>query len=171
MKNTIGTVSAHGLVAINKNESMEYGYSVMKQISTRHLPVVDDDGTIIGMLSDRDFQRAMKVPETYHWSALEIKPEFIRDEIALEYMSWPIQYVDESTPITKAAEQMLENKISSLIVTRDRRAIGVVTTEDLLRAFVQDNRVTEPTLKENLTASIYMSPVGSIAQLLSNIGI
>jgi acetoin utilization protein AcuB len=171
MEKNIGVISSHGLVGIHKREPIEHAYSVMKRISTRHLPVIDDDGTIVGMLSDRDFKRAMKVPDSRKWLATDREPEFDPNEIAMEYMSWPIQTIDESTAISKAAEKMIENKISSLIVTRNRQAVGVVTTEDLLKALIKENKESEPTLKENIKASIYSSPVGNIAQLLSNIGI
>lgn len=171
MSTAVGVVSSHGLVAIHKRESIEQGYNVMKRIATRHVPVVDDDGTIIGILSDRDFQRAMKVPVERLWSVLDLKPEFCENALVMEYMSWPIQTVDESTSLTQAAEQMIENKISSLIVTRKKKAIGIVTTEDLLKALIKPEQESLVSLKDNLTASIYNSPVGNIAQMLANIGI
>lgn len=171
MKNTVGVISSQGLIAIHKKETLERGYNVMKRISTRHLPVIDDDGTIVGMISDRDFQRAMIVPESHQWSALEDEPRFNPSELVMEYMSWPIQAVDESTSVTKAAEQMIQNKISSLIVTRNRHAIGIVSTEDLLKALIASDKSPLTALKDEVTASIYNSPVGSVAQLLSNIGI
>jgi signal-transduction protein with cAMP-binding, CBS, and nucleotidyltransferase domain len=66
---------------------------------------------------------------------------------------------------------MLDRKISALVVTRDHQAIGIVTTEDLLEAFINDHKSTLSEVKDKIVGAIYRSPVGSIIQSLANAGI
>lgn len=171
MKKNIGVLSSKGLICIHKKETMQQAFNLMKNISSRHLPVIDDDGAVVGMLSDRDIQRAMQNPQIEGWSALPVQPKFNPDDLVQEFMSWPIQTVDESFSIGQTAELLIEKKISSLVITKGEIAIGIVTTEDLLRVLVQEHQNFLNTVKENISGLIYRSPIGSIIHSLSNAGI
>ena len=56
---TTEEIMSKRLVTIPMDRSMSQAQELMRQKSFRHLPVTDDSGTIIGILSDRDLQRAM----------------------------------------------------------------------------------------------------------------
>lgn len=171
MKKDIGIVSSEGLVCIHKDKPMQQAYDLMKKISSRHLPVVDDSGSIIGMLSDRDIKYAMEFRRWEKWSANDPEPYFHDNDYVLEFMSWPIQTIDSQCPIAEAAELMIKNKISSLVVIKDNMAKGIVTTEDLLKILLQENKNSLETLKDKMTSYIYNTPIGGVAHMLSNVGI
>lgn len=171
MRTNIGLLSSDAIVCIHHKETMQQGYDLMKNIASRHLPVVDDTGSIVGMLSDRDIQRSMVKPEMDGWSPLPFVPSFSSDDLVQEFMSWPIQGIDHSSSIAEAAELLIEKKISCLIVTRDKKAVGIITSEDLLKLLVQEHQNSFQLVKENISGAIYRSPIGSIAHLLSGVGI
>ena len=110
-------------------------YTKMRLAKIRHLPVVDASRKIVGMLSDRDLQRAM-IPVGVAGQAtpgFEFDPAHRVDD----FMSWPVRSVSGHTEIRQVARLMLDEKISALIVTgADRRAAGILTTDDLLRLLV-----------------------------------
>lgn len=171
MNKDIGLLASDKLICIHKNKSMKQAHDLMKNISARHLPVVGDQGTIIGMISDRDVKRSMEIHRWEAWSAEEAKPYFNSEDSVIKFMSWPIQTIEENVSIAQAAETMIENKISSLIVTKDKRAVGIVTSEDLLSVLLSEHKSSSTTMKDSIVGAIYRSPIGSIANLLSNIGI
>lgn len=112
------------LVTVKWKDPMEEAGSLMEQYRIRHLPVVDAEGVVIGILSDRDVQRAMN-PK---------RPGFAPDTMVTDFMSWPAVTVDEETSIKSVAEGMVDEKISALLITRKGKSVvGIVTTEDLLR--------------------------------------
>lgn len=171
MKSNVGPQSSHEVVYVNRLDHLNHAYNLMQKISSRHLPVVDNNNQIIGMLSDRDLLRAMKKPVSSDWSAVPERPEFNTEDVVQEYMSWPIGVIEESAPLTQAAQIMLDRKISALVVTKDHSAVGIITTEDLLKAFINDHTKSLNDVKNQVYGAIYRSPVGSILHSLSNVGI
>jgi acetoin utilization protein AcuB len=44
-----------------------------------------------------------------------------------------------ATPLREAARRMFELKIGALPVVEDERLVGVITTQDILRAFLEQD--------------------------------
>ena len=171
MKEPVKFHSSTSVVFAHKDDSLDQAYLLMKSIRSRHLPVLDSSGAVIGMLSDRDFKRAMEVGNVHPYVYEEVPIKFAIEARVKDYMSWPVETIDENSPISLAARLMLEKKISSLVVTRHRLGIGLITTDDLLRVLVDDKNLTYDKLKENLVSAFMNSPVGSFVESLSAAGI
>ncbi len=99
----------------------------------RHLPVLDPDGRLAGILSNRDMLEASLT------NVLEFEPAqrstFLRSVDVAEVMTRRVETVTEDTPLHTAAARMVAHKIGCLpVVDADDRAIGLVTETDLLVA-------------------------------------
>ncbi len=102
---------------------------IMKEKNIRHLPVTNHVGTVIGILSDRDLQRAINVLEQY-------KVE--------DFMSWPVYSVSESTSVKRIAEEMISQKVSAFLVEDlNGHLKGIITTDDLLRLLIEEKSIKE----------------------------
>lgn len=110
------------LVTVNWKEPIKKANTIMEDRRIRHLPVVDDEGIVVGILSDRDVRRAMD-PR---------RPRFAPDAVVGDFMSWPAVMVNEDTPIEQVAEGMVDEKLSAFLVNRGNQVVGIVTTDDLL---------------------------------------
>lgn len=126
------------LITIGWMERMSTAYQRMKSQSLRHLPVLNETGEVVGMLSDRDVQRAM-ISEVSHGQvagsseSIEFDPEArVRD-----YMGWPVLTVDPTQDVRAVAEQMLREKVSSFLVQDMGKAVGIITTDDLIRLLIR----------------------------------
>lgn len=53
-----------------------------------------------------------------------------------EIMTPSIFAIDEEMPVSRVAEKMIHSHIHRLLVTRDRKVVGIVTTSDLLGLLV-----------------------------------
>lgn len=127
------------LVTINFNEGLETAYHRMQKRRLRHLPVCDDNGEIVGMLSDRDVQRAM-ISEIEHERKSDLSSESIAfdpEAKVRDYMGWPVQAVDQNSDLRVVAEKMLTDKISALLVKRANEVVGIVTTDDLMKVLIE----------------------------------
>lgn len=118
-------------------------------------PVEDADGRLVGVVSLSDVVRAMTgrdqavlthpEPEFYlrgweeKWNAEDLAGLRVADadETVGEIMTPSILAVDEETPIGKVAERMIDSKIHRLLVTRERKVVGILTTTDLLGLLVE----------------------------------
>ncbi len=116
-------------------DSLQSAYQKMKSLKVRHLPVINGVGKLVGIISDRDFQRVMnreRVSET------EETYTFDSREIVEDIMSWPVMAIPVTTTIRTAARLMLQDKLSALVITsNDQHPMGIVTTDDFLRYLVE----------------------------------
>lgn len=96
----------------------------------RHYPVVDQEGTILGILSDRlAFKEALTTsPRSGNdW----------RQTAAETIMISPVLTAAPHVPIREIARVLLEERIGCMPVTNDTgELIGIITRSDLLRAIV-----------------------------------
>jgi CBS domain-containing protein len=115
-------------------DTLQSAYQKMRTLKVRHLPVVNGAGKLVGIVSDRDFQRVMnreRITET------EESYTFDGRETIEDIMSWPVKAIPVSTTIRTAARLMLQDKLSALVITStDQHPMGIVTTDDFLRYLV-----------------------------------
>jgi acetoin utilization protein AcuB len=107
----------------------------MHRADVRHLPIVAADGTLVGLLSDRDLRQAgaSTLPPLRRYEApLQLMTMLVKD-----LMRTDVTTVGGETALADAGQLLLEHKIGCLpVLHHDRTLIGIVTVTDLLRASV-----------------------------------
>lgn len=104
-------------------------------------PVVGDRGQLLGVLSQTDLLRrhqasAAEVPAFYREgegiavARLEESPSEAR---VAEVMTPAVLAAQEETPVVELARLMLVKRIHRVVIVRNRRIRGIVSTMDLLR--------------------------------------
>ena len=128
------------------------------------LPVVDDDGHVLGVISQADIlATTASRPVTSEIADMLLacataKPNTIA-RTAGEAMSSPAQVIDESCPVTEAAARMLDHGIKRLPVVRAGKLIGIVTRSDLLRGFTRsDEKIAHEIHEDVLGRLLGLSP-------------
>jgi len=130
MKETIKDSMSFGVVSIDRDDEMSTAYNKMHENRIRHLPVTDSSGNIVGILSDRDVNRAMLCNSTDAQFELGAK---VRN-----YMSWPVKTYDKNRKLKDVAKEMIKDKISCLLVSdAQNNIVGIITTDDLLRVLIE----------------------------------
>ncbi len=145
------------LVTIPVGTSLAEAQEIMDENRFRHLPVIDEGGIIVGVLSARDYGQ------------LSDLDGFSLEDLTVEYfMNAPVEYVSEDMPVRNVIFKMLEKKISSLVVADENDiAVGIITTDDLLWHLAH-------VLKDNdRDASLLplTQTIGGLASTLSSSGI
>jgi CBS domain-containing membrane protein len=106
----------------------------LQSIDVRHLPVVDRQGELVGMVSDRDlgsWARQFSEGEDARRSIETLSAVGVADVMSSDPAS-----VDMDADVDEIIETMLERKVGALPVVDDqRRVVGIVSYVDLLRAF------------------------------------
>jgi acetoin utilization protein AcuB len=115
--------------------STAYEMMIMREVRIRHLPVVTDAGTLIGIISDRDIRRAGASdapPMAEHELTYLLEQLCVRDIMTQEVVT-----VRGTTPLVEAGQIFLQKKFGCLPVVRDNNTLeGIITVTDLLRAYV-----------------------------------
>ncbi len=110
---------------------------IMTHRRIRHLPVVEEDESLCGIISQRDllkFRRAQAGGEASEAKTAGPGEADWGDACARDLMSPTVDTVSPSCCGGEAARQMLKSKRSSLpVVDTDGRVIGILTEADFLR--------------------------------------
>ena len=116
---------------VTRNDELAIADTLMKQERVRHLPVLDEDGEVCAVVSQRDLFRGALLRALGYGSRAE---ELMLKQVAVkEAMSAEIQTTAPDTPIADAARVMIERKIGCLPVIESGRLIGIVTETDFVR--------------------------------------
>lgn len=161
MQNLIRDIMTKDLTTIHWADSLDFAEQKMQQANIRHLPVIDDAGLLVGIISDRDIQRGRSAYTDF------VRPEFV--PLVRDFMSSPVEQIDSSTDLQEVAHRMIAFKISAFVVVEQTQLVGIVTSDDLLRILISflDKQLPDAT-HDNLS---YYSPIGEVANFFSQAGI
>ena len=122
-------------IVANRKTNYNDALRLMKQNHIQHLPIVDEKGKPVGIVTQNDMAHAAPSSVTT-LNVFEIISYL--DSVTMEtIMSSPVLAVDESCSITNAANFMLTNEIDSLLVMRDETLVGIITIADIFRTFIE----------------------------------
>jgi acetoin utilization protein AcuB len=137
MTKTASEIMSKNLITIDLNTSVLEAFQLMQKNRIRHLPVTDDSGDLVGLLSERDVQRCIRYDRESQSSVLDVELNLDPKIKVAEAMSWPIHQVRGDVAVRDVALRMLNEKMSSMIVTcPETGKRGIVTTDDLLRLLI-----------------------------------
>lgn len=103
--------------------------ALMAELGVRHLPVVNENGVLAGMLSDRDLRTAIGDPVEALRGRRDESEACVRDVMAPD----PLRVALE-TPVTEIAEMLMDERIGAVpVVDEGDRPIGIVSYVDLIR--------------------------------------
>jgi len=116
---------------VKRNDELAIADELMKQKRVRHLPVLDEDGEVCAVVSQRDLFRGALLRALGYGSRAE---ELMLKQVAVkEAMSAEIQTTAPDTPVADAARLMIERKIGCLPVIENGKLVGIVTETDFVR--------------------------------------
>jgi acetoin utilization protein AcuB len=111
-------------------------FDLMKKERIRRIPVVEKNGRLAGIVSDKDLLRVSPSPATT-LSAFEI-PYLLSKVKVGDVMTRNVITITEDTPIEDAARIMVDNKIGGLpVVNEDGAVVGIITETDIFKTFLE----------------------------------
>jgi CBS domain-containing protein len=120
----VDEVMTQGVMTLRVSDSFGDAVQLMATQHVRHSLVVDDQGRIKGVISDRDVLRALA--RTPDWQTKPVS----------EIMTHEPFVVNPRTPVVDALEQLLEKRINCLpVVVEDGKVCGILTSTDLLKSY------------------------------------
>lgn len=139
---------------------------IMHDKRIRHLPVVTEQHTLVGMLTDRDVRRA-EASDALPMAAYELT--YLLDKLHVQdIMTRDVVTVRSDTPIVEAGQIFLQKKFGCLPVVRENNRLeGIITVADLLRLYIQQYATVELMDIESMmqTQVITATPAMSLAEV------
>jgi CBS domain-containing protein len=127
---TVREVMSTEVVTLGRNNSLALGEDLMKQARIRHLPVLDDEGLLCGLVSQRDLFRGALVRALGFGGFAERK--MLEGLVVKEVMTTEVVTIDPDTTMAAAAAMMMEKKIGCLPVVEGEKLVGILTEGDFV---------------------------------------
>jgi acetoin utilization protein AcuB len=118
-------------------DSVAHARALIEQHRINQLPVVKD-GTLIGIVTDRDLRDAVNAVTTSANAARTLEPApGTPEQIPIEaVMSHHAMTLPPNSRVVAAAELMRRERIGSVPIVDGHVLVGIITRSDILKAFV-----------------------------------
>jgi len=134
-RETVRDLMTDRVYTLGPQDDLEELLELMDDHRIRHVPVVDRDGDLVGLVSQRDLARGALGPQDA--LPLSVQQELLRRRKVREIMSTEIETVDPDVALDAAAQMMLESKIGCLPVVEGEHLVGILTEADFVRCYLE----------------------------------
>ncbi|MEQ8677408.1 MAG: CBS domain-containing protein [Aggregatilineales bacterium] len=123
-------------ITIKPDRPVSDALSTMLEIRCHHLPVMSQNNHLIGLVSDYDCHKIL----SNHATKFGRKAKAAQIVRIRDVMTAAPAVIAPEASVIDAAKLMFENNIRCLPVMRDETLVGIVTTSDLLIAFITSDQ-------------------------------
>jgi len=122
-------------VTITSDMPITDALRVMRQNQVRKLPVLDQNGQMVGIVSEKDLLYASPSPA----SSLSIyEMHYMLSRLSVtELMATDVITISPDIPLEEAARIMTDNKIGGLPVMENGELVGIITETDIFKVFLE----------------------------------
>lgn len=120
-------------ITIHQDRPLQTALEILEANNFHHLPVMNSEGQLVGILTKRDIRAALKSPFILR-EAWQNEAAIIRLPVRAIMTPAPI-VVEPEADADDAVRLMLANHVSCLPVVRSETLVGIITTSDVLNAF------------------------------------
>ena len=137
------------VVTANQDDSLEQCARRMLEFGIAQLPVVNDEGKLVGFISASDFIAKKTTVSFSRTEILQLFGQwFSKGEIekvyedagritAKEIMSTPAISIGPDESVIEVFEKLAGDGIHSVIVVKDERPVGLISVSDFLKLIVR----------------------------------
>jgi CBS domain-containing protein len=130
----VGEIMTAVVRTLRRNDQLTLADDLMCAQRIRHLPVLDEDGLVCGVVSQRDlFRGALAKALGYGQTAQQKLHSML---LVKEVMSTGLVTIGPHESLSSAARAMIDNKIGCLPVVDGEKLVGIVTESDFVALFL-----------------------------------
>jgi acetoin utilization protein AcuB len=129
----VSELMKRNVVTVGPEHTCGEAMARMLRWGVRHLPVVAGDGSLRGVLTDRDLRRHLFSPDVFPQVGRVPLETLLRARRVGDIMSAPAICLGAVAELEEAASLMRDHRIGSVPVVEGGRVVGILTETDLLR--------------------------------------
>jgi CBS domain-containing protein len=119
---TVGQFMTQNVFTVHPDDIVDFAATLMDWRHVRHVPVEDDEGKLVGLVSHRALLRLLAQDRVRGDNRITVREIMRHDPVT----------VDPDTLTVEAIRLMRERKLACLPVVRGDRLVGIVTEHDLI---------------------------------------
>ena len=144
------------LITISPETSILKAIRIMRRHSIRHLPVVDGK-KFVGFVSEFDLREVRLLPLS---EDILVRDEMVKDPVTIS----PEESLED------AARLIFKHKIGGLPVLENGKLVGVLTSKDILAAFIEMMGVLEASSRIDVVLGKHPQAFEEISRLIKENG-
>ncbi|MCH7667814.1 MAG: CBS domain-containing protein [Acidobacteria bacterium] len=136
-----------GVSTVTPDTSLRDAAREMFRSQVSGLPVTDDDGLLVGIITEADFLRLeLSRFESDNPAAVESVGDI---------MTRAVETIGPNTPLVEAAKVMVVREVKRLPVVDDSdRLVGIISRMDVVNAFTRPDEVIEDEIREDIVRRV-----------------
>ena len=144
----VSELMSRDVATIGESASCHEALMRMMGKKIRHLPVVAGDGSLQGIVTDRDLRHHLFAPGVFGHVGDTSVETILKGVPVKQVMSAPVVCINQGANMADAARLMREKRIGSVPVVEAGQVVGILTETDLLRHIVRADQRTCPEVEE-----------------------
>jgi len=146
------------LITVSPGTSLEDAAILISKKRIDHLPVVNDSGRLVGILSDRDLKLYRASPAT---TLSKNELNYLLQQVIVEMiMIKTVITISPETTVERAALIMQENDINALPVTEGEHLVGIITSTDVMGVLLSAIGISDDSVR---LAVMVRDSIGALA--------
>jgi len=132
------------VITIHPETSIAEASELLVRNRVRHLPIIDEDGKLLGIVTDRDIRSAMPSTMSVGEEADRERERISRLEVR-DIMTRKVVTLSPMHTLEDALLLMQRTKVGAFpVVDPEGRLMGILSVRDLMRAFINVLGIEEP---------------------------
>ncbi len=122
------------VVTVHPSDKMEKAAEIFENKPFHHLPVIDDEGKVVGMLSRHDYYKILNAFTVFSTeNSRKSNETILKALLTRDVMTKQLATINVNDSIEKAVDMFRENLFHALpVVNEEKHLEGIITTYDLL---------------------------------------
>jgi CBS domain-containing protein len=127
-------VMTPGVATVDPNDKLAVADDVMRLGRVRHMPVVDEEGALVGIVTQRDLFHSGVIRALGYGT--HARAQALDALLVKEAMTSPVVTIGPKAPLAEAAQLMLDRKIGCIVVLDGPKILGILTEGDFVKLAV-----------------------------------
>ncbi len=136
INDSVKEIMTRDVISISPKYSIKESVNVMTENGIGSLPIVDKEGKVVGIVTERDFALAL---------AGSLSNETVGDIMVKDVITTTL-----GTPIESCSKIMVRNNLRRIPVVEEDKLVGIVTSTDIVRFFGDKEMIASMTSTSGL---------------------
>lgn len=155
-------IMTKNVVTLKREDTIKKAYNILKENKFHHIPIINDNNVVIGIISDRDIRDALPSIFEEEW-----KEELLLCSVS-EIMERDVKVVHPFEFVEEIAAIFYEKEISCLPVVRDGNLVGIVTDKDMLNTLINLTGALTPSSQIEVRVKNIPGKLAGIVNLIAD---
>ncbi|MFN2354370.1 MAG: CBS and ACT domain-containing protein [Desulfopila sp.] len=161
----VGRIMHTELITVSPTTSLEDASILIKKKKIDHLPVISENGKLVGILSDRDLKQYWASPAT---TLSKNELNYLIQQVIVEMiMIKTVITISPEYTVERAALIMQENDINALPVVENNQLVGIITSSDVMDVLLSAIGISDDSVRLGVMVKDSIGTLADLSALLS----